>query len=78
MFTKSLKEGVHDSWRKAVITAFHKKGLRSDPGNYRPISITSVISKIMESIVRDAIVAHMINTSCLLMINTDLYQGETV
>ena len=27
--------------------------------NYRPISITSVISKIMESIIRDSIVHHM-------------------
>ena len=44
---------------KAVITAIYKKELRSLPENYQPISITSVISKIMESIVRDAIVAHL-------------------
>ena len=34
-------------------------GTRSDPGNYRPVSLTSVLCKILESFVRDAIVNHM-------------------
>lgn len=59
LYTKSLKEGAHESWKKAIIAAIYKKGKKSDPGNYRPVSLTSVISKIMESIVRDAIVEHL-------------------
>ena len=58
LFVKSLR-GAHKSWLKAVITAIHKNGIRSSPENYRPISITSVVSKIMKSILRDAIVTHM-------------------
>ena len=65
LFNKSLKEGAHKSWMKAVITAIYKKELKSLPENYRPISITSVISKIMESIVRDAIVAHLMKHKLL-------------
>ena len=65
LFNKSLKEGAHKSWIVAVITAIYKKGVRSVPGNYRPISITSVVSKIMESIVRDEIVAHMMKHNLL-------------
>jgi len=36
---------------------FQKKGRRprSDPENYRPISLTSVICRIMESVIRDCI-----------------------
>ena len=38
-------------WRSANIIPIHKKGSKSDPLNYRPISITSVLSKIFEHII---------------------------
>ena len=50
---------------KAYITAIYKKELRSLSENYRPISITSVISKIMESTVGDGIVAHLMKHKLL-------------
>ena len=46
-------------WRDASITALFKKGNRSDPGNYRPVSLTSILCKIMESIIEDKIVEHL-------------------
>ena len=36
-----------------AITALFKKGGRSEPGNYSPVSLTSIICKVMESIVKD-------------------------
>lgn len=65
LFQKSLKEGAHESWRRAIVTAIFKKGKKTDPGNYRPISLTSVLSKLMESIVRDAIVQHLMNNNLI-------------
>ena len=59
LFKKSMEIGVHKSWLRAFISVIHKKGSKKSLGNYRPISITSVISKIMESIIRDSIVLHM-------------------
>ena len=65
LFNKSLKEGAHSSWKIAIITPIYKKGNKSDPGNYRPVSLTSVISKIMESIVRDVILDHLVENNVL-------------
>ena len=38
-------------WRIANICALHKKNARELPENYRPISLTSISSKILEHIV---------------------------
>ena len=65
LFNKSLKEGAHESWLKAIMTAIYKKGARSDPGNYRPISLTSVISKVMESLIRDELLIHLVRHEVL-------------
>ena len=60
LFNKSLREGVVPSqWLEACITAIHKKGLMSAVGNCHPVSITSVVCKMMESIIHDHIVAYM-------------------
>ena len=57
IFQRSFDEGVVPSdWKCANVTPIFKKGDRSQAGNYRPISLTSVICKVMESIVKDAIV----------------------
>jgi len=44
-----------DEWKTGHITAVYKKGNKCDPSNYRPISLTSIICKLMESIIRDHI-----------------------
>lgn len=60
IFEKSLNEGVLPQiWKCANVTAIFKSGSKSKPSNYRPISLTSVPGKIMERIIRNALVDHM-------------------
>ena len=60
-FQKSLDEAILSvRWLEATITAVHKKGPKDIFGNYRPISLTSVICKTLESLVRDELDKHML------------------
>ncbi|PKU40539.1 rna-directed dna polymerase from mobile element hypothetical protein [Limosa lapponica baueri] len=52
-------EEVPEDWRKENITPVYKKGKKEDPGNYRPISLTSAPGKIMERLVLDVISKHI-------------------
>lgn len=66
VFQKSLNEGILPSdWKEAQITPLFKKGDKSSPGNYRPVSLTSVVCKVMESIVRDGIIQHLTSNKLL-------------
>lgn len=46
-------------WKQANVSAIFKQGEKQNPGNYRPISLTSVPGKLMERIIRDAVIQHM-------------------
>ena len=57
LFNKSLSEGIiPDALKRAAILPVFKSGDRSLPANYRPISLTPIIMKIFERIVRKQIV----------------------
>ena len=50
----SLQEGIVPlEWKEANIIPLFKKGSRNKSVNYRPVSLTSVICKVLETIIRD-------------------------
>jgi hypothetical protein len=38
-------------WKSAIVIALFKKGIKSDPSNYRPISLLSCVGKVFERVV---------------------------
>ena len=66
IFQKSLDTGeIPASWLRANITPLFKKGERTNPANYRPVSLTCITSKILEHILHSRIMAHYENLSIL-------------
>jgi len=59
IFEQSLKDKeVRKSWKEAQISVIFKKGKKCLAGNYRPVSLTSVVCKAMETMVREQVIRH--------------------
>ena len=57
---KSLDSGtVPWDWTLADVVPIYKKGDKELSGNYRPLNLTSVPCKILESIIRDEMMEHL-------------------
>ena len=59
---------VPSDWKKAMVTPIYKsKGSKNDMSNYRPISITQIISKILEAAIKEQITKYLINNDLISM-----------
>ena len=60
IFRRSFDSGsIPTNWLQAVICPIFKKGDKSDPSNYRPVSLTSIICKMLERIIVVHIIKHL-------------------
>ncbi len=60
IFRKSMTEGtVPEDWRVANVTPIFKKGAKANAGSYRPLFLTSVCSKLMETLIREQMTEHV-------------------
>ncbi len=60
IFNISIETGkLPQIWHDSVVTAIHKKGPTSLVQNYRPISLTCVACRVLESIIGDSIKSHL-------------------
>ena len=60
IFSKSINDGiVPQDWKRANVTPMFKIGKKCDSSNYRPVSLTSVPCKMLESIIKEDIMTYL-------------------
>ena len=66
IFTNSLKSGeVPKDWKLANVTPIHKKGPKNLVTNYRPISLTSQVCRVMERLLKEEMVNELTSRGTL-------------
>jgi hypothetical protein len=67
IFKLSIAMGrVPDKSKIAYITSIFKKGSRSCPANYRPVSLTSILCKVMEGLIREVMMQYLVSNNLLV------------
>jgi len=60
LYNKAIKDGIlPEDWKCANVSSIFKKGSKLDAENYRPVSLTSVPRKILESLIWGSMVKYM-------------------
>ena len=60
IFRQCLSSGTWPTaWKEARVTPVHKKKDKTNPSNYRPISLLSVVSKVLERIIAEQLTGHL-------------------
>ena len=67
LFNKSIEcEKLPREWKQAYVSPIYKKkGSKSHAENYRPISLTCILCKILESMVRSKVLQHLMDNDLL-------------
>ena len=68
---------IPSDWKQANITPLYKKGSHADVTNYRPINLTSIPGKVMESLIRDSVVNHLEDNNVILETQHGFRRGKS-
>ena len=66
LMNKCFEQGkIPEEWKDSNVTCIYKKGDKTDPGNYRPVSLTCILSKVAESFVKEYVYNYLETTNYL-------------
>jgi hypothetical protein len=78
LFNESRITGrIPCDWKSATVVAIYKGGQRSKASNYRPVSLTSVLCKCLERLVRNHICKHLVTNNLLSAAQHGFLKGRS-
>lgn len=66
-----------DPWKKSNVTAIFKKDSPSNPNNYRPISLLSIIGKLMERCILNHLNQYLVENKILTSFQSGFRKGDS-
>ena len=67
IFQQSIdKDTLQQAWKEATISPMYKKECKSNPANYRPVSLTCILCNLLEHIINRHILDHLDEHSILV------------
>ena len=64
-------------WKSAIVIALFKKGIKSYPSNYRPISLLSCVGKVFERVVFKYIFNFLLDNSLIYKYQSGFMRGHS-
>jgi len=62
----SVQSGtLPESWQVGYVIPIHKSGSQQNPSTFRLVSLTSVIGKVLESLIRDVVLNHLLENNLM-------------
>jgi len=78
IFQKSFTDScLPDDWKSANVIPLFKKGSKLEPDDYRPVSLTCVSCKIMESVIRNYVAEAMTKSGFLSVFQHDFTKEKS-
>ena len=78
LLNRTVEEGViPNDWKRANVSPIYKKGSRNHASNYHPISLTSIVCKLMETFVKRKLLTHLVNQNLLSMKQHGFISGRS-
>jgi hypothetical protein len=79
LMKQSFRSGVlPPDWRSAIVRPIFKKGDKFDAANYRPVSLTSLVVKAMESIIYDQVVRFLLDCDLIPLQQHGFLPGKSI
>ncbi len=69
---------VPTAWKEAIVTPLHKGGDRTDADNYRPISVLSTVSKLLERCIHDQLYGYLTGRNLLSEQQSGFQKGHSI